>query len=171
MKRFINIAGALYVAFALVAAHTALATTQASTANGANQAANMVVAERVVLDHQRLLQSDATAEGDCDDCDDGCRTNKSTYTVTIWTAGWCSKCPAYKARVKPALLKLGYTVVVKDWDKDSKERPQLRAVPAATIHYKGALIYLKVAPTVVQIDKFVEEHMPDESEETPDNLY
>jgi len=166
-RRSLEIAGAVYVAFALLTAHSALAPTQAALALGPNQGHVVSSVEVPVVDSQRLYKSDTSAE------DPKPRTDKSCYTVTIWSAGWCRKCPAYKARVKPALLKLGYTVVVKDWDKDAKERPQLRAVPAIVVHYKGEMIYLKVAATVAEVDKFVEEHMPPEPEqdEDPGDLY
>jgi hypothetical protein len=170
-RRTIELAGVLYVSFALLAAHTSLAPPQTALAERAHQAPVVAIADGVVLDNQRLHRADSETDR-AEDTER--RTNKSAYTVTIWTAGWCSKCPAYKARVQPALLKLGYTVVVKDWDKNSDERPQLRAVPAVCIHYKGEMIYLKVVATVAEIDAFVEKHMPDTPdgpEDDPGDLY
>jgi len=189
MKRFINIAGAIYVIFALVTAHTALAPLEKASSVYADRGSVVEVADVTVFDSQRLDDPNTQArrvnapdlkfQGPCDDCDD-CdkpRTDKSCYTIQLWTASWCTKCPVYKAAVQPALLKLGYTVVVKDWEKDSKERPELRAVPAVCIYYKGEPITIMIAPTVAKIDKFVEGHMPDtpdtpdEPDEAPEDIY
>lgn len=162
-KRCLNAFAAIYVSFAIVIAHSALAPVKTAVADGSPQGCVVASMEVPAGDNQRLYQSDPQAE-------DTERTRNAAYTVTIWTASWCSQCPAYKAKVQPALLKLGYTVVVKDWDKDSKERPQLRAVPAACIHYEGKMIYLKAAVTVDQIDKFVEDYMPD-TDGVPEDIY
>lgn len=167
-KRCIHGFAATYVMAAIIIAHTALATGQKTPSLYASQRTVVGVVEEPVVNSQRLLESDTETD----------QTDRSDYTITIWTASWCSKCPAYKARVQPALLKLGYTVVVKDWDKDSKERPQLQAVPVVCIHYKGEPISVMVAPTVDKVDKFVEDHEPKpepepepEPEDDPFDLY
>ena len=152
------------MSFALIQAHTALAPFETASQVFANSQTVVAVVEGPVLDSQRLYQPDQTAEGDCDNCD-GCKTTKSAYTVELWTASWCSQCPAYKAKVQPALLKLGYKVVIKDFDKDSEELLDLRTVPAVCIHYKGESITVMIAPTVAKIEAFVKKHMDENPEE------
>jgi hypothetical protein len=157
--RKLEIAGALYVSFALVIAHSALAPAQATPSLYARQGSVVERVEDPVLDHQRLYQLDSSANVAEGTDDTQCRTNKSCYVIEIWTAVWCGKCPAYKERTVPALLKLGYTVVVKDWDKDAADRPKIRAVPSACIYYKGTHLRTWVAPTTSKIDRYVENRM------------
>ena len=150
MNRFFHIAGYAYVTFAILAAHTALAPHEASFAAGVDNQAGVVTSEKVVRDYQRLHQSDA----------DQVRTDKSHYSIEIWTADWCPRCPAYKRRAVPTLLKLGYTVTIKDWDEDAKERPEnMRVVPSVRLHYKGTFLRMWVAPPALAIDFYVEQRM------------
>jgi hypothetical protein len=143
--RCLNVVTTIYIAFALLAAHTALAPHETSSASGADSQTIVVASEEVVLDHQRLYQSDAN------------QVDKSDYTIEIWTAEWCGKCPVYKRRVEPALLKLGYTLTNKDWDADAKERPKnMQAVPSVRIYYKGTFLQMWVAPPTRAINRYVE---------------
>lgn len=147
MDRFFHIAGYAYVTFAILAAHTALAPNEASLAAGVDNQAGVAASEEAVRDHQRLYQSDS-------------RTDKSNYTVEIWTASWCGKCPAYKRRAVPTLLKLGYTVTIKDWDADAKDRPEnMRSVPSVRLYYKDTFLRMWVAPPARAIDFYIEQRM------------
>jgi thiol-disulfide isomerase/thioredoxin len=150
MNRFFHIAGYTYVAFALIVAHTALAPHEASFAGSVDDQAVVATPEEVVLDHQRLHQSDAGQV----------RPDKSNYTVEIWAAEWCGKCPAYKRRVVPTLLKLGYTVTNKDWDADAKDRPKnMTAVPTVCLYYKGTFLRMWTSPPVLAVDFYVNQRM------------
>jgi hypothetical protein len=154
MNRFFHIAGYAYVTFAILAAHTALAPHETSFAGSVDDQAVVVTSEEVVRDHQRLYQHDA------DQVRAQVRSDKSGYTVEIWTADWCRKCPAYKRRAVPTLLKLGYTITNKDWDADAKERPEnMRSVPSVRLYYKGTFLRMWVAPPARAIDLYVEQRM------------
>jgi len=146
--RCLNVVTTIYITFAILAAHTALAPHETAAAPSADSQAIVVASEEVVLDHQRLYQSDAN------------QIDKSDYTVEIWTAEWCGKCPAYKRRVEPALLKLGYTLTNKDWDADAKDRPEnMRAVPSVRIYYKGTFLQMWVAPSARAVNRYIEAQM------------
>jgi hypothetical protein len=145
--RCLNVVTAIYIAFAILAAHTALAPNETSLAASADNQAGVVASEEAVRDHQRLHQSDS-------------RADKSDYTVEIWSAEWCGKCPAYKRRVVATLLKIGYTVTFKDWDTDAKDRPEnMKAVPSVRVYYKGTFLNMWVAPPALAIDFYVNQRM------------
>jgi hypothetical protein len=150
MNRFFHIAGYSYVAFALIIAHTALASHETSLAGSVDGQAVVVAPEEVVRNYQRLHQSDAGQV----------RPDKSNYTVEIWAAEWCGKCPIYKRRAVPTLLKLGYTVTNKDWDADAKDRPEnMSAVPTVCLYYKGTFLRMWTAPPVLVVDFYVNQRM------------
>ena len=149
-ERCIHGFAAFYIMASILVAHTALVEAQATPSHHARQRSVVERTEDPIRDHQRLSESDA----------DQVRADKSDYTVEIWTANWCGKCPAYKRRVHPALLKLGYTVTVKDWDADAKERPEnMQAVPSVRVYYKGTFLRMWVAPPAMAIDFYVERRM------------
>ena len=146
-ERCIHGFAAFYIMASILVAHTALVEAQATSSHHARQGSIVERTEDPVRDHQRLSQSDS-------------RTDKSNYTVEIWTADWCPRCPAYKRRIHPTLLKLGYTVTVKDWDADAKERPEnMRAVPSVRLYYKGIFLRMWVAPPARAVDLYVEQRM------------
>ena len=144
-KRCIHGFAAFYIMASILVAHTALVEAQATPSHHARQGRVVERTEDPVRHYQRLSESDS-------------RTNKSHYTVEIWTADWCGKCPAYKRRVHPALLKLGYTVTIKDWDVDARPK-NMRAVPTVCLYYKGTFLLMWVAPPAWEIDFYVEQQM------------
>jgi len=149
-ERLIHGFAAFYIMASILVAHTALVEAQATPSHYTRQGSIVERAENPVRDHQRLSQPDA----------DQVRADKSHYNIEIWTADWCGKCPAYKRRAVPTLLKLGYTITIKDWDTDAKDRPEnMRAVPSARLHYKGTFLRMWVAPTALAIDFYVEQRM------------
>ena len=146
-ERLIHGFAAFYIMASILIAHTALVEAQATPSHHTRQGSVVERAEDPVLDHQRLSQSDS-------------RTDKSDYTIEIWTAEWCGKCPLYKRRVEPTLLKLGYTVTIKDWDVDARERPKnMQAVPSVRIYYKGTFLQMWVAPPARAINRYVDQRM------------
>ena len=145
-KRCIHGFAAIYIMASILVAHTALVEAQATPSHHTRQGSVMERTDDPVRDHQRLSQSDAN------------RADKSAYTVEIWTAEWCGKCPTYKRRVVPTLLKLGYTVTIKDWDADAKERPKnMKAVPSVRLYYKGTFLRMWVAPPTLAIYLYIEQ--------------
>jgi hypothetical protein len=147
-KRCIHGFAAIYVMAAILIAHTALVSPEATASRHTNQGSVVGQTDDPVRNHQRLSQSDESRR----------QADKANYTVEIWTADWCGKCPAYKRRVQPALLKLGYTVTIKDWDIDARPK-KMRAVPSVCLYYKGAFLQMWVAPPAVAIDLYVEQRM------------
>lgn len=146
-ERCIHGFAAFYIMASILVAHTALVEAQAPPSHNARQRGVVERAEDPIRD-QRLSQSDTYQP----------RTDKSIYTVEIWTADWCGKCPVYKRRVVPTLLKLGYTVTIKDWD--TKERPEnMRTVPTVCLYYKGTFLRMWVMPPALTIDFYVEQRM------------
>lgn len=142
MKRFLQIAGALYCVFAIIAAHTSLAPTEKAFADGARQRSEVVASPRTLLDHQRVYLVDSRA------------TERDHYTVEVWTASWCQPCKVWKLRELPALLALGYDVVVKDIDID--EPPDsVEVVPTVRLYYKGDFVTQRTNWRAYEIEKFV----------------
>ncbi len=145
-ERLIHGFAAIYTVAAILVAHTALVTAQATPSHYARQGSVVERTENPVRNSQRLYQSDAN------------QVDKSDYTIEIWTAEWCGKCPAYKRRVEPTLLKLGYTVTIKDWDADAKERPKnMQAVPSVRLYYKDTFLRMWVAPPAAAIHFYIEQ--------------
>jgi len=147
-KRCIHGFAAFYIMASIFVAHTALVEAQATPSHHTRQGGVVERAEDPVQDRQRLHQPDA----------DQVRPNKSNYTVEIWTADWCGKCPAYKRRAVPTLLKLGYTVTFKDWDEDARPK-KMRSVPSVRVYYKGTFLHMWVAPPALAIDFYIERRM------------
>ena len=149
-ERLIHGFAAFYIMASILVAHTALVAAQATPSHYPRDRRVVERVEDPVRNHQRLSQSDAGQA----------RTDKSNYTVEIWTADWCRKCPAYKRRVHPTLLNLGYTVTIKDWDADAKARPEnMSAVPTVCLYYKGTFLRMWTAPPARAIDFYVEQRM------------
>ena len=144
-ERLIHGFAACYIVASILVAHTALVKAQATPSHHTRQGSVVERTEDPVRDHQRLSQSDS-------------RTDKSLYTVEIWSADWCPGCPAYKRRVHPALLKLGYTVTIKDWDADARPK-NIRAVPTVCLYYKGTFLRMWVAPPARAVDFYVNQRM------------
>ena len=159
MKRntLFQIAGVLYVCFALVTAHTALAPIEASASPSAYAQADMEAPDGVVLDHQRLHESDSYFNVNTTVKP---RTTKDAYTVVVWSGKACSACVKYKDAEVPALRKLGYRVVIKDYFKDADERPkEVKMLPTIELMYKGKPIKYEIYWKAKDIDKFIAERL------------
>ncbi len=157
--RLIHGFAAFYTVAAVLVAHTALVTAQATPSHYARQGSVVERVEDPVRNNQRLFELDSTTSIK-DAGHPERRTDKSDYTIEIWTAEWCGKCPLYKRRVEPTLLKLGYTVTIKDWDVDARERPKnMQAVPSVRIYYKGTFLQMWVAPPARAINRYVDQRM------------
>lgn len=153
MKRqLLQLAGVLYVAFALVIAHSALVTTKASSSASFNNQSNVAAPERVVLHPERLYQSDSYFNIEVEVKP---KTTKDAYTVVVWTGKFCSACAKYKKHEVPALRKLGYRVVFKDYFKD-KVPKEVKMLPTIQLNYKGKPIEYKVYWKAKDIDEFIE---------------
>ena len=147
MKRFLQIAGPLYIVFAILTAHFAMAPLEASFADGVDQRCEMVAPRSVVLDNQCVDYSDATAPTD----------TKPEYTIEAWSADWCLPCRIWKKRELPTLLKAGYKVTVRDSDKEKPPKGvKIKKVPTICLYYKGKLLDQEVYWTAKDLLKFLE---------------
>lgn len=145
MKRFLQVASTLYVAFAILAAYTAVAPTEKATANSSDQQATMVTLAQSVRDYQRLDFTDtATA-----------RSVKSKYEIRVWSSNWCGACKTYKRREVPALLKAGYKVKVLDYDTENPPE-EIRMLPTIQLVFNGRVLKTEVYWRAKDIDKYVE---------------
>ena len=145
--RLIKIAGALYVTFALLIAHAALATAEAPVTLNADSGHVVVQAEPTLLDHQRL-----------DNAGKKSQTSRDKYRIEVWTASWCGPCRRYKAIELPALLKAGFKVTVRDYDKDNPPK-DVKSVPTVRIYYKGTYLQQKTYWRAKDIAKYVDNHL------------
>ena len=153
MKRFLQYAGVIYASFALVAAHSALAPNQTAFAISPDQAAVVAVADGVVRDSQRLDVSDSKAGDSYFD-----EIDKDDFTIVCWTGDFCSGCKVWKRNQAPALLKLGYTVMYKDYFKDDPPK-SVQELPTIQVKCRGKVIEAKIAWEAKDIDKFVMNHL------------
>ena len=160
MKRFIHYSGVLYVVFALVAAHTALAPNQTPLALGPGQAAVVAVADGTLLHNQRMDVNNAASDDywNPDDANDADTDRKGEYTIVCWTGDYCGGCKAWKRSEAPALLKMGYKVVYKDYHTDGPPK-DIKMIPTIIIVLKGTAIGSKVAWKAKDIDKFITNHL------------
>ena len=146
MKRLLNAFTALYVCFAILIAHSAVASTKATIQRNVGQGIVVVAPEQVVQTNSRLYDTDTP------------RTTKAAYQVVIWTADWCGPCQVYKRVEVPALVKIGYTVTVKNYDRDGQPK-SVKVVPTVMLYYKGVLIQTKPYWRARDLDKYVDNRM------------
>jgi hypothetical protein len=140
-KRLFEIAGAAYVIFAILVAHTALAPTEAPRVASSHQATVMEVPDGILFHSQRMDNTDE-------------REDRANYTVRVWTASWCGPCTRYKAEEVPSLVKLGYTVEVLDIDKEEKPA-YVQRVPTVELLYEGKTLIHKPYWRAEDIEDFV----------------
>jgi hypothetical protein len=155
-KRSINAFAAIYIIFALLAAHTALAPDQTALAGGSGQGTIVAVTDDVVRDNSRLDVDNTQADSYFDGIDDAAR--KGEYTIVCWTADWCSGCKVWKRDQAPALLKMGYKVVYKDYHKDSPPK-DVKLLPTIIVMHKSKAIGAKPAWKAKDINKFILNHL------------
>jgi thiol-disulfide isomerase/thioredoxin len=147
-KRLIHGFATLYFVAAILIAHTSLDAIKATPSSGSNHKANVATSSRLLLNSQRL-----------DDTDE--RANRANYTVRVWTASWCGPCKRYKANEVPSLVKFGYTVEVLDIDKE--EKPEyIKRIPTVELLYKGKTLTRKTYWRAEDIEDFVNTHQQEE---------
>lgn len=145
MKQLLQLAGVLYVAFALATAHSALAPFKKPTQTSVNSRSVLESRSDLVRDNQRLdFTYTETAEID-----------KSKYTVEVWTASWCGPCKRYKRFEVPKLEKLEFTVIIKDIDQE-KPPKEVKKIPTVRIYYKGEYLTQNTYWQAKDINKYVE---------------
>ena len=162
MKRLLNVITASYIAFALLVAHSALAPSQEAPARDADSGSVVVEAGPALCDYQRLVddypEPYEPKPVEPDPADIKPKTNKSCYTVVVWTADWCGPCQRWKRIELPALLKAGYKVTVKDYDTDDPPK-SVKSVPTIMLYLKGNIIQSKTYWRANAIDKYVDNHL------------
>jgi len=159
--RYLNVAATIYIAFAIITAHSALAPAQATFASNTDRGSQVVLVDEAVRDHQRL-----------DDSHKKARDPRADYTVEVWSSPWCSGCKTYKAEEVPTLLKLGYTVNIKDYQKG--ERPdEVTQLPTVALLYKGKPLKYVIYWKAADLDKFVKDNTKPvpKPPEIPDHIY
>lgn len=147
-KRLIHVAATAYIAFALVAAYTAVAPFETASANRVDNTTTVAAPARLIRDSHRLDFTNTTIPV----------SELRHYSIVAWTSDSCSHCRVWKARELPALLKAGLEVEVKDIGEE--ERPDdVTSVPTIMLYYKGELIEAKVNWKAKAILKFIEGRM------------
>lgn len=159
MKRILELAGAIYVSFALLAAHTALAPLETAVAGGPHNQTDLEASDGTLLDSQRLYRADEEADDYWDGIDEA-GPSKSDYTVELWSSEWCGGCVKYKREELPALLKAGYEVAVRDYQKE-KSPESVTMLPTVILYCKGKPVEQKVYWKAADIDEFVEDQLSD----------
>lgn len=147
-SRLLNVATAGYVAFAILAAYTAVAPLKAVVANSVDNKTTVAAPSRPLCDRERLDFTNTTIPV----------SELRHYSIVAWTSDSCSPCRTWKARELPALLKARLEVEVKDIDEE--ERPDdVTSVPTIMLYYKGELIKAKVNWKAKAILKYIEGRM------------
>lgn len=164
MKRALEIVSFLYVSAALLVATKAVASLETTFKRDPNTRSDMESTRSAVPNHQRLdqLNKDGIGPYDPDNLPPAPAPEnpKSNYIVTVWTASWCGPCKAYKAKEVPALQKLGYTVIIKDIDKDKPPKGlKITSVPTVVLRYKSTLLKVKTYWKAKDINKYVDNLM------------
>jgi len=144
-RKLFNLMGALYVAFALITAHVALAPPETTLTQRADNPPTVGTLGQAVWDNSRLDFSDSTTA----------RSVKSKYEIKVWTSSWCSACRTYKAKEVPALLKFGYTVKVLDYQTDNPP-PEVKMLPTVQLVFGSKVLKTEVYWKAKDLDKYVE---------------
>jgi hypothetical protein len=143
-KRYLNVAAAAYIVFAILVAHTSLASIETMAQANTHQRDVVGAAPDPVPNYQRL---DFTHSVSVD------KTLKY-YEVRVWTANWCSGCQKWKREQYPKLKKA--KIKVKFVDCDKKPPPKdVKSIPTIQILYKGKVIRTKVYWKADDILKFL----------------
>jgi hypothetical protein len=128
--RTLKAATFVYIVFAILVAHAALA--------------------RPVIDIkfpflQVVIDDERPATPDLD---------KSSYTVEVWSSKRCMPCKTYKLVEVPLLRRLGYTVVMRDVDKEGWP-DSVKSVPTTRLHHKGKLLTEEKYWRALAIDRYI----------------
>jgi len=155
-SRLINVFAAIYICFAILAAHSSLVADQAATASCADHQACVVTSSGVVLDNQRLPATYEDSYWDIIIPVKPIKPTKDDYTIVLWTSEYCSACVKYKKNELPALRELGYRVIIKDYHEDVEERPEeVNTLPTLQLNYKGKPVKFEVYWKARDIDDFI----------------
>ena len=148
MKNRIQIAGSLYVSFAVILAYCSVDAFETSPTNSGNRTSQVESLAGTLQHTERLDYTDTKTNPD----------EQAKYTVVAWTAGWCGPCKRWKQRQLPTLLNLGYKVEVKDIDAEQAPR-EVKSIPTVFVYYNGRMVKFQVAWTAIDIDKFIKGRM------------
>ena len=93
---------------------------------------------------------------------------ESTVSIELWTAQWCSECPAAK-KVAKELEDKGYKVEYKDFDKnkDEADKKGISVLPTAII-IVNEVTYLKLVGSEFTVQRIVEIPVSEPDEPEPD---
>lgn len=131
--KFFQIAGALYVTFAIF---TAMAATR-SLADDSQEAPS----------HRDLQLSSNHSKQDVG-------FDPSEYTITVWSGRNCYWCEKFKKEI-PKLKKLGYPIKKKSIDKEPRPKV-VKGVPTCIVTKKGKTVAIIVGyRTSAFIDKYI----------------
>ena len=145
-KRLIHAFAAFYAIASILVAHQALSTLPEPDSLDVQEAHAVGTPGQALCDSQRLDHLNPTPNP---------RASKKAYTVVVWTAPGCRGCVTYKRQEVPALLAMGYKVVLKDFRFDDPPN-NLNSVPTIELLYKGEVLDTQVYWKAKDIDKFVE---------------
>jgi thiol-disulfide isomerase/thioredoxin len=152
-NKLFQFAGAIYVSFSIFAAHSALVTPEEAFAHRIDHQAEVVTPVGTLLDSQRLDDADADSYFNVT-APTAPKVDRSSYTVVVWSSSWCGACKEYKKTEVPALRKLGYRVVIKDYQTD-KPPKEVKSLPTIELDYKGKAVKFEINWKAKDIDKFV----------------
>jgi len=157
MKRFIKIAGPLYVIFAILVAHSSLVTLEENSENSVGEGHVLVSSAPVVQPNQRLFRLNEGVDPYFPYTPPVIKPDKKhQYRIEAWTATWCAPCKQWQKQELPALLALGYEVQVRDVDTD--EAPDcVEGVPTICVYRDGRILESKTYWRAEDIDKFIKE--------------
>jgi hypothetical protein len=144
MKRRLQFAGALYAIFAILVAHTSLASLETMAQENSHQRDVVGAASDPVPNYQRL---DFTHSISVD------KTLKH-YEVRVWTANWCPGCRKWQKEEYPKLKKAKIKVQFINTDK-KKPPKEVKLIPSIQILYKGKVIRTKTYWKANDILKFL----------------
>jgi thiol-disulfide isomerase/thioredoxin len=92
----------------------------------------------------------------------------SQVTIELWTAKWCSYCPASK-KVAKELEDKGYKVTYKDFDSNKTEAEEkgISVLPTAIVRLKE-VDYLKLVGDEITVQRIVDIPVPGPDVPSPD---
>lgn len=142
MKRFIELSGFLYVTFALFIAYQSLAPIETPIERSVDNQSNLAAPPQTLYHSERLYNDN----------------KKAHYIIEVWSAGWCGPCRRYKKVEVPKLEEMGFTVLIKDIDKE-KAPEDVKFVPTIRLHHNNDFIMSKTYWKADDINDYVENRM------------
>lgn len=147
MNRFLQITSICYVVIALLVATHSMATLKKTYQRDASKRSVVEPTRSTLCNNQRLDNDVETPED-----------RRANYTVEIWTASWCGPCRRYKLTEVPALVKAGFKVIVRDYDKDNPPK-EVKKVPSVRVYYKSTFLRQKTYWQAKDVIKYVDTHL------------